>query len=493
MSARLGSVLLLTAAFVSLVMGSCRPAEAQVAIAGGIGGLGGNIGGGGVAGVAGVAGAVAGGVAGQVQGGGAPAGISIDAQGVVKPIFVSKKAAALSKKRMESVAKDLLPGDVNVPSQLRKVSLVRLEAACRQYVERGEAVPPDMQFLAGLQRIDYLFVYPETNDLVIAGPAEGYAADASGRVVGLSTGRPPLRLDDLIVSLRAVEGGGQIGCSIDPEPERLAALKRYVAGLGVTSPRVAEQRYHKMRDILGMQNVRVWGVDPETHFAQALVEADYRMKLISLGLERPPVRGLLSHLQLVGSGGNSMQRWWFVPLYDAFHTTDEHDAFRFAGPRVQLLSQEEHVGPQGQRSDAPFTRLSTRRFAQIFTEKFPKLAEVSPVFAELQNLFDLAVMAALLKKEGLPAEVGWKMTLFLDRRRVKVEKGNVPREVPSAVNYRRSRRGLYVGLIGGGVTLDPRATVEAIQLKVDPAVRLPGIRTSAAREEPPPEHPWWWD
>jgi len=422
------------------------------------------------------------------------AGIHIDAQGVVQPVFVSKKSVALSKKRMDAIAKKLLSGDVNQPSKLRKVSLVRLEAACEDYVKRGKPASPDMQFLAGVQRIDYLFVDLDGKDIVIAGPAEGFANDSSGRVVGLTSGRPPLRLDDLIVALRALQRNQTIGCSIDPDQGRLASLLRYIrTNTGVTSTGIAQKRYRRMRDILGMQNVRLWGVAGETHFAEALVEADYRMKLIALGLEKPNVRGLTSHLQLVGSGGNSMQRWWFTPLYDAFNTTEDRDAFQFAGPRAQLMSQDEQVSPQGQRSDAPFTRISTQRFGKNFTAKFPELAARSPIFAELQNLIDLAVLAALLKKEQLPQKGDWKMTLFLETSKTKLHQGNVPREVPSAVNYKKARRGLIVGLVGGGVTINADATVRAIEYKIDPAARLGGIRTSALTNKSPEKHPWWWD
>ena len=44
-----------------------------------------------------------------------------------------------------------------------------------------------------------------------------------------------------------------------------------------------------LRDALGLQNVRVLGVDPDTHFAHIMIEADYRMKLIGIALEQPAV------------------------------------------------------------------------------------------------------------------------------------------------------------------------------------------------------------
>jgi hypothetical protein len=58
---------------------------------------------------------------------------------------------------------------------------------------------------------------------VIAGPAEGWRYDETGRAVGDESGRPTLQLDDLVTVLRTfTDGGRQIfGCSIDPRPEGL--------------------------------------------------------------------------------------------------------------------------------------------------------------------------------------------------------------------------------------------------------------------------------
>ena len=428
-------------------------------------------------------------------GGGAAGGIDIDAQGVVTPDFSIVKGQRLSQKRLEEAAGKLLSDDVNQFSPVRKVSLVRLEAACQEFAANNQDVTPEMKFLAGLQRIDYVFVYPETHDLVIAGPAEGFAADADGRPVGISTGRPPLRLDDLIVALRTLERAGTIGCSIDPVPERLAALQQYVlANSGPVLQGQAVRRFREMTEVLGMQDVKVWGVPAETHFGQLLVEADYRMKRLSLALENPRVRGFQSQLGLLRAQGNAIQRFWFIPLYDAFQTTEDRNAFQFAGQRAQLLSQEEYTDQAGRRSDAPFTRLSTQQFAKGFTDKFPELADKLPVFAELQNVFDLAVLAALIKKERLADRVDWKMPLFLDADRVKVPTGPAPRQVKSVFNYKKAQRGILVALIGGGVTIDPLRTVQSAEFKVDPANRLDGVRNSATAGAPAAEQAsWWWD
>jgi hypothetical protein len=118
-------------------------------------------------------------------------------------------------------------------------------------------------------------------------------------VVGITSRRPTVQLQDLVVALRAFPEGKPatkvIGCSIDATREGLAAMQEYLRSVGSRfmagqQEIMAAQITHGLRESLGLQNVTVHGVSPKTHFAQVLVEADYRMKLIGIGLERPPVR-----------------------------------------------------------------------------------------------------------------------------------------------------------------------------------------------------------
>jgi hypothetical protein len=291
-----------------------------------------------------------------------------------------------------------------------------------------------------------------------------------------------------------LQRSNNLGCSIDPVQSRLAAMQRYIrANSFATSTAGAKARYKKMATILGLQDVRLWGVPSDSHFAQTMVEADYRMKLISVGLERTGVRGFRSQLALLSPRGNSIQRWWFAPLYDAFYRTEDSNAYQITGQRVQLMAQDEIADSAGKRTNATFTRASSQKYAQQFTEHFPKMVETSSVFAELQNLFDLAIVAALIKKERLNVKVGWKMSLFLDPKRATLVKAVVPRQVPSAFNYRTSRGRSLVGLVGGGVVVDPLETVGKIEFKPDEKEKLEGVRKGSLNREPPVKHPWWWD
>jgi hypothetical protein len=419
-------------------------------------------------------------------------GIKIDADGVVSLAIATDASGTLDKKRREMVASKTLNADINHATSLRYVSLVELEKVVDKHLTEQTPIPDDVFYLAGLQQITHVFVLPETNDIVIGGPAEGFAPDAVGRMIGVNSGRPVLRLDDFVVALRSVNRSRDVGCSIDPVPSRLADLQAFIKQGGAATADVVEARFKQMDDILGLQIVRVDGVPADSHFGVALVEADYRMKRISMGLETPGVKGLKSHLAMIGAGGNAMQRWWFVPLYDAIYRSEDGLAYSLAGQRLQLMAEEEMADAQGNRSAAATTRVSTKAFAKQFTEKFPELASKSPIFGELQNLTDWTIFVALLQREKIADRIGWKMSTLLDEKRLTVPTYNAPKQVPSLVSYKRAGSSI-VGLVGGGVTIHPSSTLNKSIAPATDAQRLDSTRQSAGAVRRNEAHRWWWD
>ena len=110
----------------------------------------------------------------------------------------------------------------NLRTELRKVSLRALEAALTDVLASNqERLPDEVIYLAGLQRVQYILVYPEQNDIVLAGPGEGWKFDDNGNAVGVTTGLPAVRLDDLLVAFRTVEAARTEGISrVDRSDER---------------------------------------------------------------------------------------------------------------------------------------------------------------------------------------------------------------------------------------------------------------------------------
>lgn len=422
------------------------------------------------------------------------AGVLVDAAGVVSSGFAVEPSQRLQKQRQRALAAKALSTDLLTTSACRKVSLAQLAAELSARLADGTAIDDELQHLAGLQRIDYVFVDREQRDIILAGPAEPFAADSAGLLRGTESGRPPLSLDDLLIALRHVPGQSQIGCSIDPVPERLAALDRFLkANSTPANPATIEGRFRQMATTLGMQDIRVDGVPAESRFGRLLVAADYQMKRISMGLEDPGVKGLRSHLSLLKGGGNSIQRWWLVPLYDGLYCDELRLTFEFTGPRVQLLSQEELTNAAGQRSAAATTRLSTEAFARSFTEHYPQLADQQPVFAELQQLVDWCLIGALWQQERWAELLGSPAAVLLDAQRLPTETGPAPRQTQSIANYKRASSGLVVGLVGGGVVLRPQEFASRSRWQIDPARRLESVRQTQLSIPRAATHRWWWD
>lgn len=146
-------------------------------------------------------------------------GVSINVEGVVGPPSDGARRLFLEQLRRDVKSPD---GALKAPVELRMVSLRGLEAACEDAIKNNMGqLPDEVKFLAGLQRIQYVFVYPEENDIVLAGPGEGWRVSDDATVVGITTGRPVLHLDDFLVALRTVHEArrGGISVSIDPTAE----------------------------------------------------------------------------------------------------------------------------------------------------------------------------------------------------------------------------------------------------------------------------------
>ena len=121
--------------------------------------------------------------------------------------------------------------------------------------------------------MQYVFIYPADGsgddagpgEVVIAGPAEPWVSDATGRVVGAATGNPTLLLEDLAASLRAFPPGQptdqSIGCSIDPTQQGLADMQAFLRKLGRVNPKATTgDIVNGMKESLGPQRIRVDGV-----------------------------------------------------------------------------------------------------------------------------------------------------------------------------------------------------------------------------------------
>ena len=321
------------------------------------------------------------------------AGVIVDADHVLKTMSVEEVGGPVDQAKIAAARASLNP-KVAAYSKLRYISLKHLEEA----ISANQGVPTaEMRNLAGLLRLRYVFLYPDSKDIVIAGPAEGWVTDGIGRVVGLKSGRPVVQLQDLVVALRAFppsrNSTTSIGCSIDPTQEGLAAMQHYLRSIGSTlsgppNNQVAMNIANGLQTSLGMQVVSINGVSPQSHFAQVMVEADYRMKLIGIGLEKPPIR-MVSYVDKANPAAvarNAMKRWYFVPDYECIRSGDNGMAMELVGDGVKLVGEEELVSSQGHRQGAGRSDAASQAFRdQLYQALFP----VGRAFACLRRVAQL--------------------------------------------------------------------------------------------------------
>jgi len=424
------------------------------------------------------------------------AGIAVDADGVLRMHQFTDAGGALTRKRIAEALKSLAP-DVAKVSESRKISLNRLEAAIAERLARGEQPTDEMRFLAGLLRVKYVFFYPDSGDIVIAGPAEGWAADLSGRVRGATSGDPVVELQDLIVALRAFPPGGAettvISCSIDPTKEGLANMQEFLRRVPASPALLAnpEPLVRGLRESLGLQNVTIKGVSPRTHFAQVLVEADYRMKLIGIGLERTRVK-LKSYADLASPGvSNAMQRWYFVPDYDCVRVSEDELAMELVGNSVKLIGADEMVAADGTRVEAARADAAGKRFVDGFTAKYPELAKAVPVYAQLRNLIDLSVAAAFIQRHDYYGRAGWTMELWQNETAFPVQNLSAPAQVETAVAA-HVRGNRLMTPIGGGVNIQPRLALNPQHLLADEQGAIKQQHEQVTLDHLKPGQ-WWWD
>ncbi len=425
------------------------------------------------------------------------AGIAVDADGVLRMFSIPDRSGVLTRQKIEA-ARKAHDASIWKPSELRKVSLNRLEAALRERLAAGEKPTDEMRNLVGLTRVKYVFFYPDTNDIVIAGPAEPWADDLTGRARGIESGRPIVLLEDLVVALRAFgpqsRNSTVITCSIDPTREGLANMQEFLRRIGRVNPNISEQGIVRgLKESLGLQMISITGVSANTHFAQVLVEADYRMKLIGIGLERPRTK-IPSYVELANPrtvSQNALQRWYFVPNYECVRMSEDQNAMELVGDGVKLIGENEFVAGDGTRVEAKTQNPAAKKYVDTFTAKYPELAAELPVYAQLRNLIDIAVAAAFIHQQDFFAKAGWSMTTFGDESQFPVETVKAPKRVESAVtSYRKGNT--LVTPIGGGVQMDPRMALTVGNLLKDEqgTVKEAHQKTKAEKLA---DGQWWWD
>jgi hypothetical protein len=399
-----------------------------------------------------------------------------------------RDVVALREARRDAISG--LAGDVTKRSKLRKISLARLDALLARYASENKALTSDILYLAGLQRVEYVFAYPDSHDIVLAGPAEGWTIDDRGNVVGANSGAAVLHLVDLIAALRTKDrmlAGTMISCSIDPTPEGLKQFARLSRGNRL-SP--SPELLGRMEQAVGPQTITLSGVSPESHFAQVLVAADWQMKRLGMGLVPSPVDGLTSYLALLNDGPlattrNPLPRWWIAYGKQPVEREAEGLGWRISRPGIQVCTAAGRMGPDGRISTQTESDPLAKKWADAMTARYDQLAIAEPVFGQLRGCMDLALVTAILASGDLLTQVHLELPMLLDDTRLQPAAHRIPKNVASHASALKRGR-TWIVSVSGGVDLDVPRVVNAAELQAD-------VREAWMHAAPKRIESWWWD
>ncbi len=446
-----------------------------------------------------------------------PAGVFADAAG------------AVGAARKADLLKNAFRSPTLADSKLRTISLNRIENALFAAASGNRPLSPELRNLAGIYRIDYVFVDSARNDVLIAGPAGPWRLNTSGTTVNVDTGLPTLKLDDLVACLiNAFHDGGKFGCTIVPKPDALAAAQKFInATAGGNSGRKWRE---SLRDAVGKQDIIVHGVSPDSGVAQTIVEADVLMKKIGMGLE-PSIDEVPDYFARVKDDPSSAHsqtliRWWFTMSTDALVKDAHRNVFKIDGNSVKVLSENELLDANGRRVHTGVADDATAGFAADFTEHFESLSLKHPELANLKNVFDLALVANIIRRydarnfESFKARYrrpGQSNEVNLGRINYSLISHDYAQDVDSIMNFetfgfrergKRYRRTL-VG-VSGGVEFDFDRLGRAIKMDRSALIDFPrgaaeedifrqalpgsaGIVSSVGDSTNTDGSIWWWD
>lgn len=415
-------------------------------------------------------------------------GVKVDADGVVRDASVEERGAELQRLR-EAVRS--ASGDMAKKSPMRMISLKRLQEEIQKAVASNKPLPEEVLFLAGLQRVEYVFAYPEQHDIVLAGPAEDWVVREDSSVVGKQSGLPVLRLEDLIVALRTTEAAQRdvISVSIEPTAEGQVRVQQVLSKMTRNgfNPEAAAP---VIKEAFGAQLVKLTTVPSDSRMAHTLVAADYQMKRLAMNLENSPVSGLPSYMEMVknSTGGKGGQpRWWIAANYEAITHSSDKMAWKIQGSPIKALSEDQYLTKSGQRIGTGSANPIAQKWADMFTEKYDQLSKMNAAFGDLRNAIDLNVVAAIIRSQDMQEVVGCKLDLLCGTAsdNVPTPQWKVPKTLDPQCSFVHGRAGWIVSA-SGGVEINPWKIV-AQSSKSDDSIKATYTKANGKSEN------WWWN
>jgi len=384
-------------------------------------------------------------------------GVMIDASGMLSQASVEE----MNQLRLE-IKEGLAPiaKGLNKTVKMRRISLKKLNEEIVKAEAEGKAIPDSVRFLGGLTSIQSVVLFPEVQDVVLVGPAEGWVVGPQGVMVGKETGKPIMRLDDLVAAIRAASAANRsvFSVSIDPTKEGLQRMSEYASSVNPqTAPKIIAQG---MEEALGDQTVTFNGIEATSHFAYVMAAADFRMKQISMGVTKSPVKTLPSFVSMMKNPApnGALPRWWLAPNFATISRDAEGLTWSLDGGKVVTMTDTDffdgnQIVRKGTKSSDVF-----QQWADKMTENYDALSVAEPIFGQLRNCMDCALVGAIFTESNALAQMGDSFAPMMTSKGVNQAREAVPAKAPSSSVVARRSAGIM--FVTGGVSINPWEMVQ---------------------------------
>jgi hypothetical protein len=194
---------------------------------------------------------------------------------------------------------------------------------------------------------------------------------------------------------------------------------------------------------MGLQQVRLFGAPPDSRLAFICVAADYQLKRYTTVTDPFPLPGIGHPVDNSRPAGNG---YWFEMNHDKLLVSPDNTAYQIRGPRLQMKVGAIPFDAKGATERA-------KAWATNVNKNIPALAAAAPIYADLQNVADLALLASLIQKDKLAQRASWDISWLLDSSKYTTRSIRIPRTCDTIVNYAAG------SLTAGGVSLDPGSSL----------------------------------
>jgi len=173
-----------------------------------------------------------------------------------------------------------------------------------------------------------------------------------------------------------------------------------------------------------------------------------------------------------------------VPDYQPVLVDPAGLAFELRGASVKCLTEDTVFAAGGAKSNSGSSSPAAQRWADMMTTKYAALGAKEPIFAELQNLMDLSIVAALIHKEHLIEKAGRPLPLLLDARQLPHDQFEAVKRTDSVVSMTQ-KGSQWIISASGGVQIDSWSIAD--KKETSPAV------AEARTKAQPTADRWWWN